>query len=68
MLTAGTGGAIPGGADVGDDLEVGADGTLVVPAADSEAPVVGKVIAKGYEVKKGAKGASVKKLLCQLSF
>jgi hypothetical protein len=68
LLTSGTGGAIPAGADVGDDLEVGANGTLVVPAGDSTAPVVGKVIAEGYEVKKGAQGASVKKLLCQLSF
>lgn len=70
LLTAGAGGAIPGGATVGHNLVVGANGTLVDDDPDSPSanPIVGKVIAEGYEVKKGAKGASVKKLLCQLSF
>ena len=65
LLTSGANGAIPGGAQVGANLQVAADGTL---ETHTDKLIVGKVIAEGYEVKKGAKGESVKKLLCQLSF
>ena len=61
--------AIDGTVEVGDDLEVATGGKLTKfdDTADPKAPIVGKVIAEGKEVKKGAAG-SVSKYLCQLSF
>jgi len=57
--------AFSGSIAIGDDLEVANGGKLAVAAGTN--PVVGKVIAEGKEVKKGAAGA-VSKYLCQLSF
>ena len=57
--------AFSGSIDIGDELEVANGGKLAV--AQGTNPVVGKVIAEGKEVKKGAAG-SVSKYLCQLSF
>jgi len=61
--------AISGTVEVGDDLEVVTGGKLAKfdNEAEAKAAIVGKVIAKGKEVKKGAAG-SVSKYLCQLSF
>ena len=57
--------AFSGAIAIGDELEVADGGKLAVAAGTN--PVVGKVIAEGKEVKKGAAG-SVSKYLCQLSF
>jgi len=64
--------AFSGAIAIGDDLEVADGGKLA--AAGGTNPVVGKVIARGYEVKQGERTKTaedddaVTKLLCQLSF
>jgi hypothetical protein len=61
LLTAGTAGtSIPGGATIGHDLVVGAEGTLVNddPSSPSGEIIVGSVIAK----------SGTDKVLCKLSF